>query len=57
VNPNITASDVMALIWAMRGLVQAAGEVTPAAWQRYLDIHLAGMRAAGPLSEAPSIVQ
>jgi AcrR family transcriptional regulator len=45
VNPNITASDVMALIWAMRGLVQAAGEVTPAAWQRYLDIHLAGMRA------------
>jgi AcrR family transcriptional regulator len=50
VNPNITASDVMALIWAMRGLVQAAGEVTPAAWQRYLDIHLAGMRAAGPLA-------
>ena len=45
----------MALIWAMRGLVQAAGEVAPEAWQRFLDIHLAGMRAAGPVSSAPPI--
>ena len=55
VNPGITAGDVMALILAMRGLVQAAGEVAPEAWQRFLDIQLAGMRAAGPLSSAPSI--
>ncbi len=53
VNPDITAGDVMALIWAMRGLVQAAGEVAPEAWQRFLDIQLAGMRAAGPFSSAP----
>ena len=37
----------------MRGLVQAAGEVAPGAWQRFLDIQLAGMRAVGPLSSAP----
>ena len=55
VNPDITAGDVLALIWAMRGLVQAAGEVAPGAWQRFLDIHLAGMRAAGPLSSTPPI--
>jgi hypothetical protein len=42
----------MALIWAMRGLVQGVGEVAPDAWQRFLDIQLAGMRAAGPLSSA-----
>jgi AcrR family transcriptional regulator len=54
VNPAITVSDVLALILAMRGLVQAAGEVAPGAWQRFLDIQLAGMRAAGSLSsEAP----
>jgi hypothetical protein len=54
VNPAITVSDVLALILAMRGLVQAAGEVAPGAWQRFLDIQLAGMRAAGLLSsEAP----
>ena len=55
VNPGITTGDVMALILAMRGLVQAAGEVAPEAWQRFLDIQLAGMRAAGPVSSAPPI--
>jgi AcrR family transcriptional regulator len=55
VNPGITVGDVMALIWAMRGLVQAAEEVAPEAWQRFLDIQLAGMRAAGPLSSTPPI--
>jgi len=53
VNPAVTVSDVMALIWAMRGLVQTAGEVAPKAWQRFLDIQLVGMRAAGPLSSQP----
>jgi AcrR family transcriptional regulator len=55
INPDITAGDVMALIWAMRGLVQAAGEVAPEAWQRFLDIQLAGMRAAGPPSSTPAL--
>lgn len=50
VNPETTAADVMALIWAMRGLVQSDGEVGPHAWQRFLDIHLAGLRAPGPAS-------
>ena len=55
VNPGITAGDVMVLVLAMRGLVQAAGEVAPEAWQRFLDIQLAGMGATGPLSSAPPI--
>jgi AcrR family transcriptional regulator len=55
VNPGITAGDVMAVIWAMRGLVQAAGELAPGSWQRFLDIHLAGLRADGPVSSAPPI--
>jgi hypothetical protein len=55
VNPAITPGDVLALIWAMRGLVQAAGEVAPDAWHRFLDIHLLGPRAAGSPSAAPSM--
>ncbi len=51
VNPGVTAGDVMALIWAMRGLVQGVGEVAPDAWQRFLDIQLAGLRASGALSK------
>jgi AcrR family transcriptional regulator len=46
-NPDVTPGDIMALILAMRGLVQAAGEVESVTWQRFLDIHLAGMRT-GP---------
>ena len=55
VHPDITSGDVLALVWAMQGLVQGAGEVAPGAWQRFLDIHLAGLRAAGPLSNTPPI--
>jgi AcrR family transcriptional regulator len=55
VNPAITEGDAMALVWAMQGLVQSAGEIAPEAWQRFLDIHLAGLRAAGPLSSASPI--
>ena len=48
VDPGITAADVMALVWALRGLVQAPGELTPQGWQRFLDIHLAGLRTGAP---------
>jgi AcrR family transcriptional regulator len=54
-NPGATAGDVMALVWAMRGLTETTDEVAPGTWQRFLDIHLAGLRAAGPLSSSPSM--
>jgi AcrR family transcriptional regulator len=54
-NPDVTVGDVMALIWAMRGLAETAGEVAPDSWQRFLDIHLAGLRAVGALSSTPSL--
>ena len=38
---------IMALVRAMRGLVHDAGEVQ--SWPRFLDIHLAGLRAAASL--------
>ena len=43
IGPGVTVADVMALISAMRGLVQADGDLAPDAWQRFLDIHLAGL--------------
>jgi len=48
IDPAITAGDVMALVWAVRGLVKANEEDAPADWQRFLDIHLAGMRVTPP---------
>jgi AcrR family transcriptional regulator len=55
VNPGVTAGDVLVLVWAMRGLVQAAGAAAPEAWPRFLDIQLAGLRATGPVSSTPPL--
>jgi AcrR family transcriptional regulator len=54
VSPDVTAGDVMALVLGMRGLAQAAGELDPAAGQRFLDIHLAGLRSERPPGRAPA---
>ncbi|MEW1862416.1 MULTISPECIES: helix-turn-helix domain-containing protein [unclassified Streptomyces] len=45
IDPHVELGDVMTLVWGMRGVVETSGTVTPDAWQRYTDIHLAGMRA------------
>ncbi|MGH3251811.1 MAG: TetR/AcrR family transcriptional regulator [Trebonia sp.] len=55
VTPGVTIGDVMALIWAMRGLTETTGGVAPQAWQRFLDIHLAGLRSAVPLNGSRAI--
>jgi AcrR family transcriptional regulator len=52
-NPGATLGDVMSLIWAMRGLTEATGGAAPGSWERFLDIHLAGLRAAGSVSASP----
>ena len=50
-SPVVTVADVMALTWAMRGLIEATAEAAPDSWQRFLDVHLTGMRLAGPSRE------
>jgi AcrR family transcriptional regulator len=41
----VTNGDIMALIWAMRGVIATSHRSAPSAWQRHLDIHLAALRA------------
>jgi AcrR family transcriptional regulator len=43
VSPDVTVSDVTVLASALRGLIHGGGEVSPRTWQRFLDLHLAGM--------------
>jgi AcrR family transcriptional regulator len=45
VSPDITVADVTALASALRGLIHGGGEVSQRTWQRFLDLHLAGMGA------------
>ena len=54
-NPGATLGDVMSLIWAMRGLTEATGGAAPESWERFLDIHLAGLRAPGSVSASPAL--
>jgi AcrR family transcriptional regulator len=44
IGPGVTLADVMALVSAMRGLARTDAGLEPRAWQRFLDIHLAGLR-------------
>jgi AcrR family transcriptional regulator len=48
IDPGITTDDVLALISAMRGLAQPTRDVPADAWQRFLDLHLAGFRLSRP---------
>ena len=57
VGPDIELGDVMTGAWALRGIVETSGGVAPDAWQRYLDIHLAGLRAAGGVSTRPAVTR
>ena len=46
VDPEVTADDVFTLISALRGLIHTVPGGTPdVAWQRFLDLHLAGLSA------------
>ena len=55
IRPEITQGDVQATIWGVRGVVESAGAIAPDAWERHLDIHLAGLRAPEPPSTRPSV--
>jgi AcrR family transcriptional regulator len=52
---DLTAEDVPMLLWAGGGLVEAAGDVAPDLWRRYLALLLDGLRAGAttPLPAAP----
>jgi AcrR family transcriptional regulator len=44
VRSDVTFSDIMALIWGMRGLIEATHQTEPDSWQRFLVVHLSGLR-------------
>ncbi|WP_433613908.1 TetR/AcrR family transcriptional regulator [Dactylosporangium sp. CA-139114] len=46
INDSTTKADLQMLIWGVRGVVAVSGSVAPDAWERFLDIHLAGLRAS-----------
>jgi AcrR family transcriptional regulator len=43
ISPDVTHGDILATAWALRGIVETSGTTAPNAWQRHLEIHLAGL--------------
>jgi len=44
VRHDLTGTDVTLLMWSVRGIVESTRSVAPTAWQRHLDVLLAGIR-------------
>ncbi|MFC9427556.1 TetR/AcrR family transcriptional regulator [Streptomyces sp. NPDC056987] len=55
ISPDVTLADLRVLIFGIRGVVAATGSFVPQAWERHLDIHLAGLRMEPVPSRHPSL--
>jgi AcrR family transcriptional regulator len=52
VRADITSTDVTIALWAVRGIIETTQGQAPEAWQRHLDVYIAGLRpAADPLPD------
>jgi AcrR family transcriptional regulator len=52
VRADITNADVTIALWAVRGIIETTQGRAPEAWQRHLDVYIAGLRpAAEPLPD------
>jgi AcrR family transcriptional regulator len=52
VRADVTGTDVTIVLWAIRGIIETTQGLSPEAWQRHLDIFIAGLRpAADPLPD------
>ncbi|GAA0592521.1 TetR/AcrR family transcriptional regulator [Streptomyces crystallinus] len=43
VHPDTDVADIGAIVWAMRGIIDITGSLAPEAWERHLNIALAGL--------------
>ncbi|MFD0318966.1 TetR/AcrR family transcriptional regulator [Streptomyces flavalbus] len=42
--PDVALSDIATVIWGLRGIVATTDAIAPDAWERHLDIAVAGLR-------------
>jgi len=54
IRADASVTDLDLLFWALRGIIETAGDHAPEAWRRHAAIHLAGLRpSAGKLPLPP----
>jgi len=47
VREDLTNTDITVIMWSIRGILETTGELAPGAWQRHLELLIAGMRPTG----------
>jgi AcrR family transcriptional regulator len=58
VRHDLTNTDLTVVMWSIRGILETTGDLAPDAWQRHLELLIAGMRPSptdlvnAPLSQA-----
>lgn len=54
IRPEITPTDISVVMWSVRGIIETARGSASSAWQRHLELVLAGMRPSDePLTHPP----
>lgn len=54
VRPDVTPTDISVMLWSLRGVIETSGGAVGAAWQRHLELLLAGLRPSDvPLTHPP----
>lgn len=51
----VSFGDVMATVWAMRGVIVTGGAAAGDTWRRFLDIQLAALRVTAPATTQPPL--
>ncbi len=57
VRGELTNTDITLMMWSIRGIIETTGDLAPNAWERHLDLLIAGMRPAKPALYHPPIQQ
>lgn len=55
IDEAVELGDVMALVWALRAIIETSAGVAPDAWRRFLELHLAALRPSAAAPRAPAI--
>jgi AcrR family transcriptional regulator len=47
VRDDLSNTDLTVILWSIRGILETTGQLAPNAWQRHLELLIAGMRPTG----------
>jgi AcrR family transcriptional regulator len=57
VRDELTNTDLTVLMWSIRGILETTGDLAPDAWQRHLELLIAGLRPTSQELSHPPISQ